>query len=101
MFDILYLCVGKLLIVLKYVFFLFSSDVNEKRKHIHVRDRKGKISNLCKYWLEPEISMAYNKGFSPKELKEIKSLIKEHQEIIDSQVKLFMKEKKVKSIIIN
>lgn len=92
---------GKLLIVLKYVFFLFSSDINEKRRHIHVRDRKGKISNLCKYWLEPEISIAYNKGFSNKELKEIESLIVEHKIIINKQVKLFMTEQTVKSITIN
>ncbi|MEO5571435.1 MAG: DUF4160 domain-containing protein [Bacteroidia bacterium] len=92
---------GKLLVVLKYVFFLFSSDINEKRNHIHVRDRKGKISNLCKYWLEPEILLAYNKGFNKKELKEIESLIVEHQNIINAQVKLFNKGKKVKSIIIN
>ncbi len=92
---------GKLLIVLKYVFFLFSIDINEKRRHIHVRDRKGKISNLCKYWLEPEISIAYNKGFSNIELKEIESLIVEHKTIINKQVKLFITEQKVKSIIIN
>lgn len=92
---------GKLLIVLKYVFFLFSSDINEKRKHIHVRDRKGKISNLCKYWLEPEISLAYNKGFTNKEIKEIESLIVEHKTIINKQVKLFRAEKTVKSIIID
>ena len=89
------------MIVLKYVFFLFSSDINEKRKHIHVRDRKGKISNLCKYWLEPEISLAYNKGFTNKEIKEIESLIVEHKTIINKQVKLFRAEKTVKSIIID
>lgn len=89
------------MIVLKYVFFLFSSDINEKRKHIHVRDRKGKISNLCKYWLEPEISLAYNKGFTNKEIKEIGSLIVEHKTIINKQVKLFRAEKTVKSIIID
>ena len=32
---------GKLLIFLKYVFFVFSRDVNENGKHIHVTDKKG------------------------------------------------------------
>lgn len=88
------------IIALKYVFFLFSSDLNEKRNHIHVRDRKGKISNLCKFWLEPEMSLSYNKGFSNKELVEIELLIKKYERVIIKQVALFHSGKKVKSIII-
>ena len=66
---------GKLLIYLKYVFLVFSSDIHEKRKHVHVRDNKGHYTNLCKFWLEPKIEVEYNYGFSKKELNEIEKLI--------------------------
>ncbi len=39
---------GKLLIYLKYVFLVFSADIKEKRMHVHVRDSKGRLTNLCK-----------------------------------------------------
>ncbi|MBL8017277.1 MAG: DUF4160 domain-containing protein, partial [Ignavibacteria bacterium] len=55
---------GKLLIFAKYVFFVFSSDINEKRRHIHVRDKEGEMNRLCKFWIEPVVEVAYNYDFS-------------------------------------
>jgi hypothetical protein len=48
--------------------------------HVHVRrDRKE-----AKFWLAP-VSMAWNSGFSARELNEIRRLIIEHeQEIIEA-----------------
>jgi hypothetical protein len=38
--------------------------------HVHVRRDR----NVCRFWLEP-IALAYNNGFSAKELNRIRSLI--------------------------
>jgi hypothetical protein len=92
--------VGKLLISDKYIIFVFSSDINEKRKHVHVRDKRGRISNLCKIWLEPEIEFDYNYGFSSVEKKEIEKLITGRIKIITNQLNKFYAGKKVKSIIL-
>ena len=89
---------GKLLIYLKYIFLVFSSDIHEKRKHVHVRDNKGHYTNLCKFWLEPKIENEYNYGFSKKELNEIERLIIENKEILLKQLTIFYKGKKVKAI---
>lgn len=43
-----------------FVFKIYSNE--EERKHIHV----VKAGNEPKFWLEPEISMAYNHGFKEK-----------------------------------
>lgn len=89
---------GKLLIYLRYVFLVFSSDIKEKRRHVHVRDSKGKLTNLCKFWLEPKIEMEYNYGFSKTELNEIEKLIKENEKLLNKQLISFYKGQKVKAI---
>ncbi len=62
-----------------YRFFFYSFDCQE-RPHVHVeRDR-----NTCKFWLEP-VELAYNHGFTPKELNRIRQLILAHlQRIIEA-----------------
>lgn len=55
----------------QYRFFFFSRE--EPRRHIHVRSPDGE----AKFWLEPEIELAKNHGFSQKELKELASIVKE------------------------
>ena len=45
-----------------YVFKIYSLE--ESRMHIHV----FKAEKSAKYWLEPDIEMAKNNGFSTKEL---------------------------------
>ena len=52
-----------------YRFFFYSFDYNEPR-HVHVRrDRSA-----GKFWLEPVV-LAYNNGFSAKELNRIRKII--------------------------
>jgi hypothetical protein len=92
---------GKLLLILRYVFLLFSSDKEEGRKHIHVTDTSSDNERLCKYWLEPTIQLAYNKGFRPKELTQIERLLIQHREILDVQIDLFLAGKRVTSIRID
>ncbi len=45
-----------------YRFFFFSRE--EPRMHVHVVSNKGE----AKLWLEPELELAMNYGFSRKEL---------------------------------
>jgi Domain of unknown function (DUF4160) len=53
-------------------FFFYSFDCNEP-KHVHVRRDR----NTCKFWLEP-ISLAYNNGYTAKELNRIRKTIVDH-----------------------
>jgi hypothetical protein len=68
----------------EYRFFFFSRE--EKRMHIHVLSQNGE----AKYWLEPEIELAQNIGFSEKQLNEIIRIIVKHKtEIINAWGKHF------------
>jgi hypothetical protein len=89
---------GKLLICLKYVFLVFSADIKEKRKHVHVRDSKGRLTNLCKFWMEPKIEIEYNYGFTQKELNEIEKLVNGNKEVLLKQLNQFYKGKQIKAI---
>jgi hypothetical protein len=52
-----------------YWFFFYSFDCEEPM-HAHVRrDRQH-----CKFWLTP-VELAWNHGFSPRELNEIRHLV--------------------------
>ena len=51
-----------------YVFKIFSNE--EERMHIHVIG----VGHEAKFWLEPEVELAKNSGFSKHELNEIQKL---------------------------
>lgn len=55
-----------------YRFFFFSRE--EPRIHVHVISGDGE----AKFWLEPEIQMAKNYGYSRKQIKEVETLIEDH-----------------------
>ena len=57
-----------------YRFFFFSRE--EKRMHVHVISGNGE----AKFWLEPEIVLAKNYGFTRKQLKEIEELVEVHHD---------------------
>ncbi len=57
-------------------FFSFSRE--ETRKHIHVSSEKGE----AKFWIEPEIELAKNCGYSRQELKNIENIIEENHDYI-------------------
>lgn len=94
---------GKILILLKYVFLVYSTDINELRKHIHVTYNLAGYKKSCKFWLEPKVELDENKKgiFSEIELREIEKLIENNIEIILQQLNLFYEGKAVKSIRIN
>ena len=57
-----------------YRFYFYSHEPNEP-PHVHV-DRDDQIA---KFWLDP-VSVAYNWGFSGKELRTIQAIVEEHRE---------------------
>lgn len=61
-----------------YRFFFFSRE--EERMHVHIVSGDGE----AKFWLTPKIELAKNYHFSPKQLKVIESLIKEHLDELTS-----------------
>ena len=59
-----------------YWFFFYSFDCDEPM-HVHVRrDRQH-----TKFWLAP-VELAWNYGFSPRELNQIRRLIVQHEQEI-------------------
>ena len=55
-----------------YRFYFYSFDCNEP-KHVQVRRERM----VCKFWFEP-VALAYNNGFSAKELNRIRASIIDH-----------------------
>ena len=75
---------GKLLILAKYVFLIFGSDINEPRRHIHVAYNQRGFKRACKFWLEPTLELDENKkgDFSSRELLELEKLIHENRQTL-------------------
>ncbi len=88
----------KLLIINQYVFLIYSSDLAENRKHVHVESKKGRFRRTAKFWLEPHIKIVDRGGFSLTELKKIENLIKENIKLLKVQIEKFGKGQKIKTI---
>lgn len=91
---------GKILILAKYVFLIYSVDIKELRKHIHVTYNVAGYKKSCKFWLEPKVELDKNKqgNFTETELKEIEKLVNDNKELILQQLNLFYHGLPVKSI---
>lgn len=57
-----------------YRFFFFSRE--ESRMHVHIVSGDGE----AKFWLEPDLELAKNYGYSRQQLKEIESLVEGHRD---------------------
>ena len=64
-----------------FVFKIFSLE--EDRMHIHVVSAE----KSAKFWLEPEIELAKNKGFNSKELSTIQRIIENNADDFKSRYK--------------
>jgi hypothetical protein len=58
--------------------FHFYSDERQEPGHIHVRTPDGE----CKFWLEPTIRLASNRGVRPPDLRRIEQLVFEHYNVL-------------------
>jgi hypothetical protein len=59
--------------------FLFFSR-EEPRIHVHVQCAEGE----AKFWIEPSVSLAKNKGLSSAYLRLVEDIIREHEDEIRS-----------------
>lgn len=91
---------GKILVLAKYIFLVYGSDIYEKRKHIHCTYAYRGHKRSCKFWLEPHVGLDVNKkgDFTDRELNEIKRLIEENKSLILEQLERFYNNEQVKAI---
>ena len=91
---------GKILILSKYVFLIYSIDIVELRRHIHVTHNVAGYKKSCKFWLQPNVELDEEKkgDFTNIELREIKKLAIENKDILLQQLNLFYIGQPVKSI---
>lgn len=57
-----------------YKFFIVMNDCDERR-HVHV---KGGGGGEAKFWLEPEVELAANRGYTAREISRIARLAREN-----------------------
>lgn len=62
--------------------FHFYSDEGDPREPVHVHVRKGRDN--AKFWLRPEVSVAYSKGMSAHVLSQLIGVIEERRDEIES-----------------
>jgi len=57
-------------------FYFFSRE--EERLHVHVQAGAGE----AKFWLEPRVALAQNRGMTPAQLRAARALVEEHADEI-------------------
>jgi hypothetical protein len=82
-----------------WIFLFWDTDFNENRAHVHVG--KKSTEELCKIWLEPEVSVAKSGDLKDKELRQVVEIAKEYHSKLLAQWKVFKKGKPIKIISIN
>lgn len=64
-----------------YRFHFFSNEGNPREPvHVHVTRNR----DTAKFWIKPEVSLSYNKGFGAKVLSQLVSVIEDRVEEIES-----------------
>jgi hypothetical protein len=62
--------------------FFFYSDEGTPREPLHIHVRQG--DRETKLWLRPGLPVAYNYGFSRSEIRELREVIEEDRERIET-----------------
>jgi hypothetical protein len=61
--------------------FHFFANEGDPREPMHIHVRKGRDD--AKFWLRPDVSLAYNRGFPPKVLSALIGVIEARREDIE------------------
>lgn len=61
--------------------FHFYSDEGDPREPIHVHVTKNDADS--KFWLYPDVAVAYNRGFSAKTLAELLEQVERHRDLVE------------------
>jgi len=63
-----------------YRIYFYSYDCGEPR-HMHI-DRENRSA---KFWLDPDVALEENYGYSRKELRDIERMMREHLEVLRNE----------------
>ena len=61
--------------------FFFYSNEGQPREPPHIHVEQGEPE--AKFWLRPEVHLAYNEGFRPSTLRELLTLVEANREHIE------------------
>ncbi len=61
--------------------FHFFSDEGDPREPVHIHVVKDNAD--AKFWLFPEVEVAYNRGFNARILKQLQGIVEERREEIE------------------
>lgn len=61
--------------------FLFYSDEGDPREPVHVHVRRGRDN--AKFWLWPEVNLAYNRGFTRSEQRRMTLIVEQRRDEIE------------------
>lgn len=61
--------------------FHFFSNEGSPREPVHIHVTKDGVD--AKFWLRPEVNVAYNKGFSRRMLAELSATVEAHRDEIE------------------
>jgi hypothetical protein len=62
--------------------FHFFADEGDPREPLHIHVRKGRDN--AKFWLHPQVKLAYNRGFPSHVLTQLVAVIEERRDLIES-----------------
>lgn len=62
--------------------FHFYSDEGDQREPVHIHVRKG--LDEAKFWLRPDVTLAYNRGFPSHVLSQLVAVIEQRRDTIES-----------------
>ena len=61
--------------------FFFYSDEGNPLEPVHIHVRKG--GNEAKFWIIPDVRIAYNYGFDARTLRSVSKIIKTNKEMME------------------
>jgi len=79
-----------------WLFVIYDTDMFERRMHVHV-GKKG-TKNLCKIWLEPELSIADPGQLTIRQQNEVLRIAREYKNELILQWQRFTSGEKIKAI---
>lgn len=62
--------------------FHFYAEEGDPREPVHIHVRKGRDN--AKFWLRPQVTLAYNRGFPPHVLSQLVPVIEQRASLIES-----------------
>ena len=63
-----------------YRFFFYSNE-GDPREPVHIHVQKGEAD--AKFWLLPQVGLAYNHGFKARELSQLAAAAEQHRNVIE------------------